>query len=252
MDGEIVDALLALLDQRVAINLPSEILSDAIDLLQRLIDRHRANRNRAVADDPFTRVVNVAPGRKVHDIVGAPAGRPDHFLDLFLDRRGHSGIADISIDLDQEVAANDLRLQFRVVDVGGNDGAAAGNLIADKFRGDEFRDLRPEALTLLNLRLGVFDRFLATKILALGDVDHFLGDDPGLGIFKLRQRASTCAAQRLVLDRKLAGEIFSRRPAIIFRLHIAALVHLDMAALQHPIGAVAGKPLFDINRHARV
>ena len=86
MDGEIVDTLLALLDQRVAVNLPGQIFGNAIHFFQRLVDWHRADRHRAVADDPFARVVDVATGRQVHDIVRAPAGRPDHFLDLFFNR----------------------------------------------------------------------------------------------------------------------------------------------------------------------
>ena len=47
MDGEVIDALLALLDQRVAINLPGQVLGHAADFFQRLIDRHRADRHRA-------------------------------------------------------------------------------------------------------------------------------------------------------------------------------------------------------------
>ena len=89
MDGEIVDALLALLDQRVLVALPVELDRIAVDLLQRLVDRHSADRHRRVADDPFAGVVDVAAGREVHHRVGAPADRPHHLLDFFLDRRGH-------------------------------------------------------------------------------------------------------------------------------------------------------------------
>ena len=85
VDGEIVDALLGLLDQRVAEDFPGQVLGDAADFLQRLIDRHGADRNRAVADDPFAGVVNVAAGGEVHDRVGAPADRPDHLVDFIGD-----------------------------------------------------------------------------------------------------------------------------------------------------------------------
>ena len=47
MDGEVVDALLGLLDQRVAVDLPGELDGIAVALLQRLVDRHRADRHRA-------------------------------------------------------------------------------------------------------------------------------------------------------------------------------------------------------------
>ena len=44
MDGEIIHALFALLDQRVFIAFPVELDRIAVDLLQRLIDRHGADR----------------------------------------------------------------------------------------------------------------------------------------------------------------------------------------------------------------
>ncbi|MCY1247551.1 hypothetical protein D9M72_608950 [compost metagenome] len=46
MDGEIIDALFGLLDQRVAIDLPVEVLGNAIDLFQSLVERHGADRHR--------------------------------------------------------------------------------------------------------------------------------------------------------------------------------------------------------------
>ena len=64
VDGEVIDALLALLDQRVFVALPVELHRIAVHLLQRLIDRHRADRDGCVADDPFTRGVNVAASGK--------------------------------------------------------------------------------------------------------------------------------------------------------------------------------------------
>jgi len=33
MDGEIINALLALLDERIAVNVPSQVFGDAIDFL---------------------------------------------------------------------------------------------------------------------------------------------------------------------------------------------------------------------------
>src|ERR1700722_15845936 len=85
MDGEIIDALFGLLDQRVPEHLPVELQRVAADLLERLIDWHRADRDRRVAQDPGSDVVDVAPGRKVHHRVGAPADRPRHLLDFLGD-----------------------------------------------------------------------------------------------------------------------------------------------------------------------
>ena len=139
MDGEIIHALFALLDQRVLVDFPVELDRIAIDLFQRLVDRHGPDRHRRIAQNPFARVVDVAAGGKVHHRVGAPADRPHHLLDLFLDRRGDGGVADIGVDLHQEVAADDHRLEFAVIDVAGDDRAAARDLVAHEFRRDERR-----------------------------------------------------------------------------------------------------------------
>src|SRR6478672_8562299 len=130
----VVDALLELLDEGVAVDLPGEVLALAVDLLERLVDRHRPDRDRAVADDPLARRVDVATGRQVHDRVGAPAGRPRHLLDLLLDRGGDGGVADVGVDLDQEAAADRHRLGLGVVDVGRDHRAAAGDLVTDVLR----------------------------------------------------------------------------------------------------------------------
>ena len=84
VDGEVVDALLGLFDQRVAEDLPGQFLGLAVHLLQRLVDRHRADRHRRIADDPLARLVDVLAGGQVHHRVAAPADRPGHLLDFFL------------------------------------------------------------------------------------------------------------------------------------------------------------------------
>src|SRR6185312_4290293 len=132
MDGEIIDALLALLDQRVAEHLPGQVLGLAADLFQRLIDRHGADGNRRIAHDPFADGVDVLAGGEIHHRVGAPADRPDQLVDFLGDRGGNNGVADIGVDLHQEIPAYDHRLRFRVIDVGGDDGAAARDLVADE------------------------------------------------------------------------------------------------------------------------
>ena len=150
VDGEVVHALLALLDERVAIDLPREILRTAADLLERLVDRDGADRHRRVANDPLARLVDVLAGRQIHHRVGAPQRRPLQLLDLVLDRRAHGGVADVGVDLHQEVAADDHRLELEVIDVRRDDRAAALDLGADELgrqpfaRGDELhlrRDL---------------------------------------------------------------------------------------------------------------
>jgi len=177
VDREIVDALLALLDEGVLVALPVELDRVAVDLFQRLVDRHGADRHRRIADDPFARVVDVAAGREVHHGVGAPADRPHHLLDFLLDRRRHGGIADIGVDLGEKVAADDHRLQLGVVDVGRNDGAPARHFAAHEFRRHEQRHRCAEAFAVGAGRLGALKLRFAAQVLALGDIDHFLGDD---------------------------------------------------------------------------
>src|SRR5713101_5798980 len=140
MDGEVVHALLALLDQRVAVDLPVQLLDLAADLFQRLVDGHSADWYRRVADDPLARGVDVLAGRQVHHRIAAPADGPRHLLDFLIDRRGHGRVADVGVDLHQEVAADDHRLALGVVDVGRNDGPAASDFCPYKFSIYSFRN----------------------------------------------------------------------------------------------------------------
>src|SRR5262249_41424846 len=136
VDGEIVDTLLALFNERVAEDLPVQLVRIAADFFEGLIDRDRADRNRRVANDPLGDVVDVAAGGEVHDRVCAPADGPDHLLDFLFDGGGDRAVADVGVDLHQEVTADDDRLQLRVVDVGRDDGAAARDLLTHELRRD--------------------------------------------------------------------------------------------------------------------
>ena len=133
VDGEVVDALLGLLDERVAIDLPGQILGPAADLLERLVDRHGADRHRRVAEDPLARLVDVLAGRQIHHRVGAPQRRPAQLVDFLVDRRAHGRVADVGVDLHREVAADDHRLELGMVDVGRDDRAAARDLAAHEL-----------------------------------------------------------------------------------------------------------------------
>ena len=247
VDGEIVDALFALLDQRVLVELPGQLDGIAVALLQRLIDRHGADRDRRVAQNPFAGGVDVAAGREVHHGVGAPADRPHHLVDFFLDRRRHGGVADIGVDLGQEIAADDHRLEFGVVDVAGNDGAAARDLAAHEFRRDEGGHLGAKAFAVGERCLGAFELLLAAEVFALGDVDHLLGDDAGAGEFELRDLVAVEAAQRLVMRGEGLCGMRGADIAVVFRLDVAALIFLDAAALLHPGDAAARQAGVDVD-----
>src|SRR5579863_3800843 len=138
VDREVVDALFGLLDQRIAEEFPGEIFGLTIDLLERLINRHGADRHGRVSQNPLTRFVNVLAGGQVHYGIRAPARRPRHLLDFLVDRRGDDRVADVRVDLHQEVAADDHRLGFGMVDVRGYDGTTAGNFGANELGGNTF------------------------------------------------------------------------------------------------------------------
>src|SRR5438067_3556172 len=250
MDREIIDALLGLLDQRIAEQFPGQLLGLAADFFERLIDRHRADRHRRIAYDPFADRVDVAPGRQVHDRVGAPARCPHHLLDLLGDTRGDDRIADIGVDLHQEIAADDHRLGFRMVDVVRDDRAAAGDLVADEFRRHLIRDAGAERLAGIDARGPQLLLGLAAEIFADRDIFHLGRDDAALGIGVLRHRLTGLGAQYLAL----ATVEYRHRTrlaalqSIVFRLDLAAVDLVDVAARQDPRPAQFRQPLVDVGR----
>ena len=85
MDGKVVHTLLALLNQRVAIDFPGEVFHLAIDLFQSLIDGHGAHRNRTVAQNPLARLMDIIASREVHQCVASPFARPYSLVYLLVD-----------------------------------------------------------------------------------------------------------------------------------------------------------------------
>src|SRR3546814_18444409 len=65
-------------------------------------------------------------------------------LDLLGDAGTDRAVADVGVDLGQEIAADDHRLAIRVVDVVGQDRAAAGDLVADDCGRDGLMDAGAE------------------------------------------------------------------------------------------------------------
>ncbi len=136
VNGEVVHTLLALLNERVLEDFPRQVTHLAVHLLKGLVDRHRADGYRTVADDPLAGLVDVGAGREVHQGVAAPFAAPHGLVNLLLNGGGSGGVADVGVDFHEEVAPNDHRLALRVVDVGGQHGASGSNLVAHKLRGD--------------------------------------------------------------------------------------------------------------------
>ncbi|MNL11100.1 hypothetical protein D3C87_1319220 [compost metagenome] len=259
MDGEVVHALLGLLDQRVAEHLPGQVLGDAAGLVQRLVDRHRADGHRRVAQDPLARLVDVLAGGEIHDGVGAPADRPDHLFHFLGQRGRHGRIAEVAVDLDAEVAADGHRLQFRVVDVGGDDGAAGGDFLAHEFRGHVLgaqRQVRAERVARMlaqqGLVLGLVVERLEVQRLAQRHVFHFRRDDALARIVHLRHigtRLGTARVGQLGKAQVRRGRVVGAVAAIFGR---QARQHLGVAALLDPAGAHAGQAGLQVDMDVRV
>ena len=83
-------------------------------------------------------VVDVAAGGEIHDGVGAVVDGGVQFFQFFVDVRGDGGVADVGVDLAERCDADGHRLEFGMVDVGGDDHAAASDFVADEFGRDFF------------------------------------------------------------------------------------------------------------------
>src|SRR5207249_590318 len=156
------------------------------------------------------------------------------------DRGGDDRIADIGVDLHQEVAADDHRLGFRVVDVVRDDGAAAGDLVAHEFRRHLVRDAGAEGFADVD-PLG---QLVAAEVFPDRDVLHLGGDDAPLGVGVLRHRLPGLGAQYLAVGAVEYRDhaFFTTLQPVVFRLDAAAAAFLDIAARQDPRAAQLRQP----------
>ena len=121
MDRKIIHTLLGLFDQRIPENFPCKVLGTTIHFFESLINGHGANGHGAVSNDPFAGGVDVFSRGKIHHCIRAPSRGPTHLFDLLLNAGGHRTVADVRIDFHQKITTNNHWLQFRVIDIGGND-----------------------------------------------------------------------------------------------------------------------------------
>src|SRR5207249_1579135 len=185
----------------------------------------------------------------------APARRPRHLLDLFADRRAHRGIADVGVNLHEEVAADDHGFGFRVVDIRGDDGAAARDLVAHELGRDERRNRRAEAMARMLPRHDLRKRLqhlVALDVLADGDELHLRGDSALARMVHLRDVGSDLGATRLAFERKAhPGErrVAEAHPPI----RGGELGELGrVAALFDPARAQRGQPRADVDLRSRI
>jgi len=139
-----------------------------------------------------------------------------------------------------------------VVDVGGDDGAPAGDFAAHEFGCDERRDLCAETFARRDARLRAVEHFFAAQIFADRDEFHFLGDDAGFGEFILRNGSGSGPAQGLVAHGEFARQVFARRAAIVFGLDLAAVILLDVTTLLDPLRARARQSFLNVDRDVRI
>ena len=127
-----------------------------------------------------------------------------HLLDLLVDRRGDRRVADVGVDLHQEVAADDHRLDLRVVDVGRDDRAAARHLVAHELGRDDLRQIAaPNALARVLPPQQLRQRCAgSSRALVLADRDelHLRRDDALARVVHLRHVASRRRAARRALQ----------------------------------------------------
>jgi hypothetical protein len=201
VDGEVVDALLGLLDQRVAEDLPGQVFGLAVDLLQRLVDRHGADRHRRVAHDPLAGFVDVLAGGQVHHRVAAPADRPHHLLDFLGDRRVTAELPMLALIFTRKLRPMiigsssgwlmlaGMMARPRATSSRTNSGVISAGMLAPK--------LLPGGACRCRL---VASMQLGALVLADGDVLHLRRDDPLARVVHLRDVAPGLGAQRLAVQ----------------------------------------------------
>jgi hypothetical protein len=148
-------------------------------------------------------------------------------------------IADIGVDLDQEIAPDRHRLAFGVVDVRRDDRPAPRHFVADEFGGDIIGDRRAKAFAVAH----IFGEALAAQIFALGDIFHFRRDDAAPGIMHLRHIHAGLCAQHLLLHIGEGGTppAIGAKLAVVLRAHLALAHFLDIAARDDPVTAQFGR-----------
>jgi len=134
VDRHVVDALAGLVGDDLEQQLGGQLLG-LLDALDRLVDRHRPDRDRRGFDHRQARLVDALAGRQVHYGVGAPSLGQAELVDLLFERRGRRRAADVRVDLHARLQADRHRVQGAVEDVGGDDHPPARDLIKDGLRG---------------------------------------------------------------------------------------------------------------------
>src|SRR5258708_7121952 len=149
MNGHVIDALLGLLFNHFEHQLEGEIFRTA-NAGDGFIHRNGANGNGRSVDDGLADGGNVAASAEVHDGIRAVMHGVVQFLQLLVNVGAGGGVPDVGVDFAFGGDADGHRLQIAVMNVSGDDAAAACHFAANQ---------------------------LGLEVLALGDVLHLFGDD---------------------------------------------------------------------------
>ena len=144
-----------------------------------------------------------------------------------------------------------------MVDVGGDDRPAAGDLVAHEFRGDVVGQAgAPRLAVIARFETGGFiAQHGAAEVLALGHIFHLRRDDAAAGIVHLADVHAGFRAQDLLRDigegRDAAGAVGAKL-AVVFRLHFAGGIFLNIAAGHDPFAALLFEPGANIDGGGRI
>ena len=196
--------------------------------------------------------MNVLASGEVHYGVTTPADRPGHLLHLLFDGGAECGVADIGVDLGQEVTADDHRLQLGVVDIGRDDRPPACHLVTNKFGGDALRDRGTEVLALVLLQQSGILYRLQFLVLADGDKLHLRSNDPLARIVHLADIVATPGTTRLSL--LMEAEVGQRwiGGTLLTIVGTQATQHFGIIAIVNPGGTQRIQPLTQIDLDRRI
>ncbi len=231
VDGEVVYTLLTLFDECVLVDFPAQVFHLAVHLFQSLVDGYGANGHRTVAHDPLAGFVDVVARGEVHQSVASPFARPYRLVHLLFYAGGSGRVADVGIDFYKEVAANDHRFAFGVVDVGRESSTAPGYLVAHKFGGDMALDAQ----------------FLAVHVLTDSHIFHFGRDDARLGVCHLGDVLAGFGAAREpdVLEAQLVETMVGEAHLAILACYLRQL--LRVAPVDDPLFAQAWQSFLQVH-----
>ena len=163
-----------------------------------LIDRHRAENNRAAGQDFAANLVEISAGGEIHDGVGSIAHRGVELFDLLAEQLMEIRGAQVGVNLGAEIFADSDRAEL-VVPIVRNYHLPGG-------------DQRPD--------------LLGSQPFIFGDLDHLAGDVSLTCRFSLGHRSTSAGALRL-----------RQTLILVFTISDAMLFAKRAQLLDHPLGA---------------